>query len=486
MRDDLWLGIDLGTQSVRAIAVDNEGVVLAQASAPLTSHRDGPRHTQSPNEWWSAVCTCCLAVTRELHGRPITALSIDATSGTILLVDSNLQPTTEAMMYDDARASAESDDVNTLGESFWADMGYRTQRSWALPKLLWLQRNQPESLRNAHLVHQNDFIHTRLAGKLLATDSSHALKTGYDLLHNAWPSELFDQLHLPASVFPEVTSPGRILGELSLEAATATGLPQDCLIVSGMTDGCASQIAAGAIAHGQWNSVIGTTLVLKGASRDRILDPLGVVYSHRSPSGLWLPGGASSVGAGMITKLFPGADLDAMNEAATALGVPTSVMYPLAGQGERFPFTAPEARAFTLSSPQTPAEEYAALLTGVACIERLCFDYLAQLGAPTNGQISITGGATRSAYWNQLRADILQRPLAIPASTEAAFGAAILAASHASSLESAVNTMVHLRETIHPRPHLANAFDTLYHQLTDALHQRGWLPQSVAAVGATA
>ncbi|MES2391833.1 MAG: FGGY family carbohydrate kinase, partial [Acidobacteriota bacterium] len=168
MRDDLWLGIDLGTQSVRALAVDNEGRVLAQHSTPLTSHRDGPRHTQSPNEWWQAVCTCTQAVTRELPNRPITALSIDATSGTILLVDSKLQPTTEALMYDDARASAESDDINTLGQSFWTEMGYKTQRSWALPKLLWLQRNQPESLRNAHLVHQNDFIHTRLAGQLLA------------------------------------------------------------------------------------------------------------------------------------------------------------------------------------------------------------------------------------------------------------------------------------------------------------------------------
>ncbi|MES2391834.1 MAG: FGGY-family carbohydrate kinase, partial [Acidobacteriota bacterium] len=288
-------------------------------------------------------------------------------------------------------------------------------------------------------------------------------------------------LQLPASVFPQVTSPGRILGEVSREASAATGLPSGCLIVSGMTDGCASQIAAGAISHGQWNSVIGTTLVLKGASRDRILDPLGVVYSHRSPSGLWLPGGASSVGAGMITRLFPNGDLDALGEAAAQLGTPTSVMYPLAGQGERFPFTAPEARTFTLGSPQSEPAQFAALLTGVACIERLCFDYLSLLGAPTNGATSITGGATKSPYWNQLRADVLQRPLHIPASTEAAFGAAILAASHATTFESATASMVRLRETIEPRPHLAAAFTALYQDLVEALHQRNWLPSNIAA-----
>jgi len=76
MSSPLWLGIDLGTQSVRAIAVDNAGRILAQASAPLTSHRDGPRHTQLSEEWWSAVCACCLAVTRELDGRdPADALA---------------------------------------------------------------------------------------------------------------------------------------------------------------------------------------------------------------------------------------------------------------------------------------------------------------------------------------------------------------------------------------------------------------------------
>jgi D-ribulokinase len=480
MFDPVWLGIDLGTQSVRVLAIDGSGTVLASASQPLTSHRDGARHTQSPAQWWSAVATCCQQVTAALGGLRVSALSIDATSGTILLMDEQFQPLSEALMYDDGRAADESATVNAADESFWAEMGYRTQRSWALPKLLWLAQRHPQSLTRGGLTHQNDYIHARLAGKRLATDSSHALKSGYDLLHSRWPHELFEYLGLSAEIFPEVVPPGTVIGQVSREAAAATGLHEGCLIVSGMTDGCASQIAAGAIRHGQWNSVIGTTLVLKGASAERILDPLGVVYSHRSPNGCWLPGGASSVGAGMITKLFPAANLDDLNTAAAAIDVPAAVMYPLAGMGERFPFTAPDARAFTLGTPLGAPEEYLALLIGVACVERLCFDYLAMLGAPIGGEVSITGGAVKSKIWNQIRADVLRRPLHIPASTEAAFGAAILAASHTSSLEAAVQQMVTAREMVIPRRNRAAAFTALYLQLVDALKERTWLPSAVA------
>lgn len=483
MTDPIWLGIDLGTQSVRAAAVDSTGNVLASASEKLTSTRDGARHEQDPRQWWSATVACCRAVTSQLAGRNVTALAIDATSGTILLIDEALQPLTNGLMYDDGRAELESKHINEAGAAFWREMGYSTQRSWALPKLLWLQRNEPTLFARGTLAHQNDFIHAKLAGKVLATDASHSLKTGYDTAREAWPSALFETLGLPARVFPEVVRPGAVIGTVSREAAAETGITAGCLIVAGMTDGCASQIAAGSMAPGEWNSVLGTTLVLKGVSEERLHDPLGVVYSHRSPSGKWLPGGASSTGAGMVTKMFPAADLTALNDAAaqrvSRLGAPRAILYPLAGQGERFPFSVPAAESFLLGTPQDEVEQYAALLAGVASIERLCFDYLALLGAPIDGRISITGGAVQSRTWNQFRADTLGAPLATPAVTEAVFGAAILAASHASSIEACTQTMVSTRETVTPSA-ASPQFIELHTRLVRELAARGWLPQHVA------
>src|SRR5271167_213682 len=332
-------------------------------------------------------------------------------------------------MYDDARAKDEARRANEAGTAVWASLGYRMQPSWALPKLLWLLREHPSVLPSARLAHQNDFINRRFSGHDVPSDSSNALKTGYDLIREACPHEFLAALGVPDQVLPAVVRSGRQLGTVCAEAAEITGIPAGTPIIAGMTDGCAAQIGAGALEVGSWNSVLGTTLVLKGVTADLIRDPAGVVYSHRSPDGNWLPGGASSTGAGILTQRFPGRDLDVL-DAQAAHHEPASVIaYPLVSRGERFPFTAPEAEGFVLGAPADEIDLYAALLQGVAFVERLCFDSLDMLGAPIGGDLTFTGGATRSRYWCQLRSDILGRSVLLPENAEPALGMAVLAAA---------------------------------------------------------
>lgn len=177
MSRPVYLGIDLGTQSVRALAVDERGSVLTSASHPLTSHRSGARHEQDPEQWWNATILCCRSVTQAVdRSAQFAGLAVDATSGSILLVDQELRPVTPALMYDDARAVAEGEAVNLAGSELWRQLGLSMQAEWALPKLCWLMRHC-EVATHARLVHQNDFINARLAGHLLASDSSHSLKT---------------------------------------------------------------------------------------------------------------------------------------------------------------------------------------------------------------------------------------------------------------------------------------------------------------------
>ncbi len=480
MRDPLWLGIDLGTQSVRAIVADDTGSVLATSSRPLSSHRSGREHTQVPADWWNAVCACCREITSVVSPERIAALAIDATSGTVLLTDAHLQPASEALMYDDTRAGAEAETVKSLGRELWSDLGYVMQPSWGLPKLLWLAQSTAAGIQDLLLTHQNDFIHQRLAGCRLPSDTSHALKSGYDLERDRWPFGLLETLGLPAALFPEVSAPGAPIGNVCAAAAAETGLHPGTAIISGMTDGCAAQLASGAVEEGSWNSVLGTTLVIKGVSVKRLHDPLGVVYSHRSVDGAWLPGGASSTGAGLVARLFPPAALDALAATADLRGPTSLLTYPLASKGERFPFFAPEATGFSSRTPEDDAEQYRAILQGVAFVERLSFDYLHQLGAPVSGTLSISGGAARSALWNQIRADVLGRTLTVPAVTEPAFGMCLLAASHRSSLKEAARHMVRMGLPVENRTLFRDTYDNLYGHFVEALTSRGWLPDSLA------
>lgn len=479
MKSPVYLGIDLGTQSVKAMAVTEEGHVVAAASAPLTSTREGNRHQQHAEEWWSAVCAACRNVAAQLAGATILGVAVDATSGTILVTDSQLRPYGPALMYDDGRAALEADEVNRRGESLWQRLSYRMQPSWALPKIVWLSRHGllPSDSR---ILHQNDFINARLSGTILATDSSNALKTGYDQLNERWPEDVFDFLEIDPATLPDVVRPGVRIGETGHHALQETGIPAGTPIYAGMTDGCAAQIASGAVTPGSWNSVIGTTLVLKGVTPHLLRDPYGVIYSHRSPDGMWLPGGASSVGAGIIAKEFRAEDLPQLNQAAAAAPPSGIVMYPLISHGERFPFANPHATGFTLGEFTSDDTKYRAILEGIACTERLCVDVMAAAGAPRNGDFFISGGATKSEAFNQIRADTLCRPLTVPSITEAAFGMAVLAASSTNALHNAAKRMVHIEKTIEPTDRSPMYLEQ-YLKFVSELEERGWLDAAIAS-----
>ncbi|WP_406000862.1 FGGY-family carbohydrate kinase [Streptomyces sp. NBC_00829] len=447
----MWMGIDLGTQSVRAVLAADDGEVLGSGSAPLTGRRAGVRHEQLPGDWWQAVCA---ASQRALKGgRRPRALAVCSTSGTVLLADPAGRPLSPALMYDDGRAASRGP-----GKAQWLLGEYGAGRE-------------------VRVTHQADLIVTRLAGRPLPTDSSHALKTGYD-------PELgsFGGVGLPDEVLPEVVRPGTRLGEVGREAAQETGIPAGTRIVAGMTDGCAAQIAAGALTLGSWNSVLGTTLVLKGVTAEPLRDPAGVVYNHLSPDGSWLPGGASGVGGGALRAAFPDTDPAALDALARDLEPAGALAYPLGSRGERFPFLAPDATAFVLGEPASDADLWAALLQGVALTERLCLDYLDFLGAPSAGTLTFTGGAVRSAYWTGLRAAILGRTVQVPASSEPAFGMAVLAAygaGAAPTLAATAARMVRPGQVIRPRG--GGRFTEPYLTMVGELERRGWLPEPVAA-----
>ncbi|RFU36941.1 carbohydrate kinase [Actinomadura logoneensis] len=482
-RDEaVWIGVDLGTQSVRALAVTAGGEVRGAGGHPLTGRRDGPRHEQDPEEWWTAVGAACRQALRDVPAAAVRAVAVDGTSGTILLTDATGRPLTPGLMYDDTRAADQVERINRAGAGVWARLGYRRmQPAWALPRLLWLLEHRRDLFADGvRLAHQTDFVNARLTGGPVATDLSSALKTGADLVAEDWPRDVLADLGVPDGVLPALERSGTPLGTVSASAAEHTGLPAGVPVIAGCTDGCASQLGTGRLTVGSWNSVLGTTLVLKGVTDDLLQDPLGVVYSHRAPDGHWLPGGASSTGAGALTRDFPGRDLAALDRAAAAYEPSDAVAYPLVAAGERFPFVAADAHGFVLGEPRDDAERFAAVLQGVGYVERLCFDYLAMLGAPVDGDLTLTGGAARSAYWCQLRADILGRPVTLPEHAEPALGAAVLAASAGRDLADVAAGMVSVRATVDPRPTHHTRFDDGYLRLVGELERRGWLPRPVA------
>jgi sugar (pentulose or hexulose) kinase len=478
----VWLGIDLGTSGCRTAAVDDAGTLLASADRPLLSFRPQPGyHEQDPEAWKTAVAEACRATLAQLDQRPIAGVALCGTSGTLLLGDRQGQPRTAAIMYDDTRAAARLPAITQAWAAVAERNAYRVQPTWGLPKLAWLL-DQLDEQEDARLYHCPDLIASWLVGEATATDTSHALKTGYDLVGQRWPEAEFEAVGIPLSVLPPVVRPGSLLGHVCGAAAEDSGLAVGTPILAGMTDGCASQLASGTLRPGQWNSALGTTFVLKGVSQDLLHDPAGAVYSHANPDGGWLPGGASNSGAGALATEFPNKDLGAMDRASAARGPTQVVRYPLTAPGERFPFVRPDAEPFQLGQARDDVEAFSAILQGFAFVERLSLAYVHALGADINGSLSFTGGATRSGWWTQVRADVLGREVRLPRHAESAVGMAILAAAGSKSVAEAADRMVRVDRVVEPRAECTAAYQPIYCRMVDELERREYISSRLAAV----
>ncbi|MHB1457087.1 MAG: FGGY-family carbohydrate kinase, partial [Armatimonadota bacterium] len=258
--------------------------------------------------------------------------------------------------------------------------------------------------------------------------------------------------------------------------ACTTGLIAGTPIIAGVTDGTAGFLASGAVKPGDWNSTIGTTLVLRGVSTELVKDTQGRIYCHAHPQGYWLPGGASNVGAECITKFFNGQDLDELNAHVPEYAPTPVLVYPLARIGERLPFINPSVEGFAIGSPRDNGELYAAYLQGVGFVERWCYELMQELGAEVGDTIYTTGGGAKSSAWMQVRADIMGRCVVRPESPECAIGTAAVAASSSiyKDLEEAVSAMIKTGEFAEPNRELSAKYDELYYAFRQACTEHGY------------
>ncbi len=475
----------MGTGGIRAYAVDHHGSVVAHASIDFPknahAHKDSGIHEQNPESWWNAFCTACqkLVQTVGQKGIPlkyIRTVCIDGTSGTLVCLNEKGAPVRDAIMYNDPRGKPQAEHLNAITSDHCAAHGYRFASSYALAKILWLRENEPEIFNaTAHFVHQADFAVGRLCGNINVTDYSNALKTGFDLIHDHWPSWL-DEFPDIRVKLPETVPPGSAIGNVTPRASEETGLPVSAVVVAGATDGVAACLASGASRIGDTNVTLGTTLVFKRVSQEICSRPDGLLYSHKLPDGYWLPGAASNTGAEWTRALFPDEFFPEFDKRASAFLPTQTLSYPLVRSGERFPFLCPEAKGFCLPEPTTKEEKYASHLQGVALVERLALDVLDSATKQRGVVVFATGTPSKSDAWTQLRADVTQRVYRRPQFPESAFGSAILGAKHVfGNLETAVNALVKIEKVFEPRKELAGVYDELFSRFCRILEDRNYL-----------
>ena len=453
---DLVCGLDVGTSGAKAIAVDARGEVVARSEQKFTNPPYIPApglSEQDATQWWEASKQCLRAIAR-LAGERIAAIAIDSTSGTFVPVDREGHPLIPALMYHDARGHGLEKEVNEAARDLCERLGFAFPPAFSLVKLYWLVKERPDIVRAAYkFLHAADFLVGKLTGNFDCTDTSNALKSGVDLISGSWPSFIEERLGLPLPKLPQVHRPGEKVGEVTRVAAKETGLKEGISVIAGASDGMAAFLASGAREVGDWNINLGSTLAIRGISKDLLRDKKGRFYCHRHPEGDWLPGGASNVGGEALIQKFGSPRLAELDRSARD-EIPTGLLvYPLVVRGERMPFVHSEAEGFVVGEARRDAELYAGYLEGISLVTAWSIEEAKVLGAPVEGDFFLSGGGGRGKTLACLLASALEKPLARTREPDAAMGSALLAASwvwYKNSVKAAQARMVKEEERFEP------------------------------------
>ena len=431
----LFLGIDLGTSSVKAVLVDDTGQVCASASSPLTVSHPKPRWSeQDPRDWWGATEAAVAAVLAQADPRRVMAIGLSGQMHGATLLDASDRVLRPAILWNDGRADVECAELEKL-PMFRQITGNLAMPGFTAPKLAWVRRHEPELFAQvAKVLLPKDYLRLRLTGDAM-TDASDAAGTLWlDVRKRQWSDAMLAATGLDRSHMPEVFEGSQPAGRLRKELAERWGM--DAVpVAAGGGDNAAGAVGVGIVQHGQAMLSLGTSGVYFAVSDGFRASPETSVHSfcHALPDTWHLMSVMLNAASCLdfTARLTGQHDVPALLAQAQSRGLkengPLFLPYLT---GERTPHNNAHARgSFTNLGPDTDRDDLAnATLEGVGL--GLLDGLLAVEGTGlASEEITVIGGGSRSVYWTQMLADILGKPLLLRSGGEvgSALGAARLA-----------------------------------------------------------
>src|SRR5215217_4867375 len=445
------IGLDVGTTAVKAIAVGDDGTVLArcEVSYPLSTPRPGWAE-QDPEHWWRATEQ---ALERLGVDEP-AAIGLSGQMHGLVALDAADRPIRPAILWNDGRTAAECAEIERrVGLSnLIARSGNRALTGFTAPKLLWLRAHEPESYeRIARVMLPKDYVRLKLCGEhaIDMADASGTLLL--DVARRRWSEQVLDALELDAGWLPRLLESPEVSGE------TADGVP----VAAGAGDQAAGALGVGVDRPGPLSIALGTSGVVFAALPRFAADERARVHAfcHAVP-GAWHAMGVMLSAGGSLRWLrdaaAPGTGFDELIAEAepSSPGAEGLTFLPYLA-GERTPHADPAARgSFTgLTLRHERGALVRAVLEGVAYGLRDSLDLLRELGVQAESA-RVSGGGARSDLWLRILASVLELPLERPAVEEgAAYGAALLggvAGGVWADVQAAVAACVRVRGEVEP------------------------------------
>lgn len=437
----MFIGIDLGTSSLKVIVLDRSHQVRASASVPLRVQQPQPLwREQAPVDWWSAcqqALQAALAMAREggVAAGDIEALGLTGQMHGATVLDAQGGVLRPAILWNDGRAHRECADLEAAVPSARSITGNLMMPGFTAPKLLWLARHEPAVFaRIARVLLPKDYLRWQLTGDY-ATDLSDAAGSLWlDVGQRDWSDELLAATSLSRAHMPRLHEGPEVTGLLRADVAQRLGL-RAIPVVAGASDNAAGALGVGVVSPGDAMVSLGTSGVYFVATDGYRSNPAQAVHSfcHALPGTWHLMSVMLSAAAcvDFAARLTGEPDIERLMALAEARGlnVDTPLFLPYLN-GERTPHNNPAAQAvlFGMTAATDRADVANAVLEGVAHGMAQGMAAVDATGAVARS-ISLIGGGSRSAYWAQLLADVSGKTLLRRADAQVgpALGAARLA-----------------------------------------------------------
>lgn len=494
--NEAWIGVDLGTTGVRAIAYDVQGENLCGAEAfypLLTPQPDWA--VESPLQLYESVEKVVKECAFELRykGKNLAGIALSTVMHSFAAFDEAFSPLMDFATWADSRSAdvvRELRQDEALCRRFYEHTGCPVHACYPLAKVLWLRRHLPEVCQRMRYVCSiKDYLFRNLTGQWVIDHSTASTSGMYNLEKMDWDEEILEFAGLQREQLPQVVSTtyqASMTAEVSERLGLAKGLP----VVIGATDGVLVNVGIGAVEPGQLSATIGTSGALRMLSDRPVIDKKMRTWCYNLVDDMWVAGGAINNG-GMILRWVrdkvchytathlenldvDGYDLMTMKAAHVAPGADGLIMLPFF-TGERAPYWNSELRGmyFGLSLNHSRSHMIRAAMEGICYSMNTVMMALKDFGQVRD--VRVSGSFTKSDLWLQILADVLGEELTLPDNSEgAAFGAAVLGFIASGRLKGIGETasLVHprkkfapIKENVEVYSKLYGIFDKLYWQL---------------------
>jgi len=476
MTQPTFFGIDVGTSSIKVVAVNPSGQLLAMTSTPMTVKVEHPGWSeQRPEDWWTGTCSAIRQALAEIDSPDVLGVGLSGQMHSLVALDDSNQVVRPAILWNDVRTSIEAEFVrNRVGnDSLRRLTGNPALEGFTVTKLLWMRNNEPELFdRVSHVMLAKDYIRYRLTGELGTEPSDASGTLLFDITDSSWSSGMCELLDIDKDLLPPILESTEVTGRVTEQAARETGLAAGVPVVAGGADNACEAVGAGVGSPGEALITIGTSGAVVSPIASAVTDPGMRIHSmrHAVPNTWYLMGVVLSAGAALDwwRRSSGGATFDELvAEAGTVNPGADGVTFLPYLTGERTPHADANARGvfFGMHGGIERADMTRAVIEGVSFALRDSLELMKELGVNPEEAVAVGGGAS-SAFWLQVLSDVINLPLRTVSPPEGApLGAAMLAAVGVGTFTDAVGVGVAWLtdlESVTPNTIFRDTYDDAY------------------------